>query len=271
MGKSIVEFKNVTKEFKIHRSNKDRFIDMVFLKDRGVSRMGVSEMGFTVEKGESVAVIGKIGSGKSVICSMIAGITSPTRGRVKVDGKVSYLSGDLRNGFVGDFTGRKNMKIQAALLGWSDSMLKEHEQEIVDFTELGDAIDKPVKHYEKGAAKRIGFALQTCIKPEIMVCDFGLGFGNNSFRAKCLAKLEEYARDDEVTFFLASYGSPLAKRLCKRGIVIDNGRLLFDGPIEEAIAFYRKNIVIRAKDNDFDEEESAEDSSSFDEGFDDSY
>ena len=243
MKKPIIELRDVSQEFKIFYNNRDRMFNLVFrVRKIKNTRKGVDNLNIKINKGENVAILGASGAGRSVTAKLIAGYIYPTTGKVITRGKVTALL-DLRSGFVMDFTGRYNLRTQASILGWSRAEIEEAEQSIIDFADLGEKIDKPIRNYEKGEPGRLGFAIQTYRKPEVLVIDNPLSVGTYRFRQKCLARIEEFRDDPEVTLVFCTAMPQLAKRMCQRGIVLDAGEIVYDGPIDDACAFFRGTIL----------------------------
>ena len=193
-----------------------------------------------IRKGEVLALMGENGAGKSTLMKMITGVTFPTKGEIEVNGNINAIL-ELRAGFDPEFTGRQNLYLRGRLLGWSDEQIKEHEDEIIEFAELGEYIDQPVRTYSSGMAARLGFAINMTMKPDILIIDEAMGVGDRGFRIKCINRLKSIVSDENVTLLFVS-GSML---LCTRGIVIDSGKVAFDGPVKEAGKFYDTHFVRR--------------------------
>lgn len=200
-------------------------------------KIAVNDVSFDVRQGESVALFGKNGAGKSTILKMITGVTYPTSGKIEVKGRVSALL-ELTSGFDPELTGRENIYLKGQLCGLLDSEISELEQEIVDFAEIGEYIDQPVRSYSSGMKARLGFAVSVNIRPEILIVDEALSVGDKAFRDKCLKKVRSIIENDGVTLLFVTHSTGTAKRFCKRGIVIKKGALVYDGDIEKAIELY---------------------------------
>lgn len=256
------------------RNNRERMLNLVFrVKKVKEIRRGVDDLSFKIRKGENVAIIGASGAGRSVTAKLIARYLYPTTGRVTIRGEVTTLF-DLRNGFVRDFTGRYNLQTQANILGWSKEKLRKHENEIIQFAELEEKIDKQLKLYEKGEAGMLGFALQTFDKPDIFIMDNPLPVGGFKKRQKCLERLEEFKNDQDVTFIVCTAMVQMAKRMADRGIVLEEGKVVFDGPIDEALDYYKGKILPKvmgkiAASAEEDEEDAMDELGGDGDGFDD--
>lgn len=241
MSNTVIEFKNVTKTYKLFKSDRQRFKSIFSKKASYKKKVAVNNLSFKIEKGESVALFGKNGAGKSTILKMITGVAYPTSGEITVNGRVSALL-ELTAGFDPEFTGRENIYFRGQLFGMSNDEIKELEPEIVDFADLNDYIDQPVRTYSSGMKARLGFAINVSIKPEILIVDEALSVGDSEFKKKCLEKINQIVGEKDVTFLFVTHSTGVAKSFCKRGMVMRQGKLLFDSDIDEAIDFYKKTL-----------------------------
>ena len=241
MSNTVIEFKNVTKTYKLFKSDRQRFKSVFSKKASYKKKVAVNNLSFKIEKGESVALFGKNGAGKSTILKMITGVAYPTSGEITVNGRVSALL-ELTAGFDPEFTGRENIYFRGQLFGMSNDEIKELEPEIVDFADLNDYIDQPVRTYSSGMKARLGFAINVSIKPEILIVDEALSVGDSEFKKKCLEKINQIVGEKDVTFLFVTHSTGVAKSFCKRGMVMRQGKLLFDSDIDEAIDFYKKTL-----------------------------
>ena len=241
MGEAVIKLKKVTKKYRLYKSNQQR-LKALFFRGNCKRKTAVDKASFTIGKGETVAFIGNNGAGKSTLMKMIAGVSFPTAGEIETKGNINAIL-DLRAGFDPEFTGRQNLYLRGRILGWSEKEIKEHEEEIISFAELGEYVDQPVRTYSSGMAARLGFAINTTMKPEILIIDEAMGVGDKAFRVKCIDKLKAMVADESVTLLFVSSSMPLNRKLCERGIVINESRIEFDGPINEAIRFYEDNFV----------------------------
>lgn len=237
MSKVAIEFKNVTKVYKLYKNDKQRFRAIFSKRIKPKLKKATNNVSFTIERGESVALFGRNGAGKSTLLKMITGVTYPTSGEIKVDGRVSALL-ELTAGFDPEFTGRENIFFRGQLLGIPEDEIKELEDEIIEFADLGDYIDQPVRTYSSGMKARLGFAINANVKPEILIVDEALSVGDKEFRRKCNQKINEIVDGGEVTFLFVTHSTNVAKNFCKRGIVMRLGEVTFDGNIDDAIEFY---------------------------------
>ena len=168
---------------------------------------------------------------------MITGVCFPTEGEIEVDGKVSALL-ELAAGFDVESTGRENISFKCSLMGLNEAEIAEVEPDIIEFADIGDYIDQPLRSYSSGMKARLGFAISVNARPDILIVDEALSVGDKAFRQKCKDKVSEIMADEDVTLLFVTHSLATAKDFCKRGIVLEKGKLLFDGDIEEAIEFY---------------------------------
>ena len=168
---------------------------------------------------------------------MITGVAYPTEGEIKVVGKVSALL-ELSSGFDLESTGRENIYLKCSLMGMTDDEIAAVEDDIVEFADLGEYIDQPIRAYSSGMKARLGFAVSVNIKPDILIVDEALSVGDKNFRNKCTQKVKEIMADENVTLLFVTHSLPMAKEFCDRGIVLNKGKKLFDGSIDDAIVFY---------------------------------
>lgn len=233
----VVRFDNVTKLYKLYKNDRARFKGLFSKKVPYKKNKAVNGVSFEVRRGESVALFGRNGAGKSTMLKMITGVTFPTEGEVYVNGKVSALL-ELGAGFDLESTGRENIRFKCSLMGMADSEIDAVEDDIVQFADLGDYIDQPLRSYSSGMKARLGFAISANAQPDILIVDEALSVGDKNFQKKCKEKVAEIMADENVTLLFVTHSLATAKDFCKRGIVLERGKLLFDGDIEEAIRFY---------------------------------
>ncbi len=239
MKDTVISFDNVSKTYKLYSSTKKRLLGVFIKKIPYKKKKAVDNVSFNIERGESVALFGKNGAGKSTILKMITGVAFPTEGTITVNGRVSALL-ELTSGFDLEFTGRENIYLKGHILGLKDDEIKALEDTIIEFSELNDYIDQPVRTYSSGMKARLGFAINVNIKPEILIVDEALSVGDAAFRVKCQKKINEVINKDNVTLLFVTHQIAVAESFCKRGIVMKNGQLVFDGDVHEASEFYKK-------------------------------
>lgn len=216
------------------RSMKDALINLVRRQPvRSGQFQALNDVSFTIAEGESVAVMGLNGSGKSTTLKLVSGVLEPDEGRVLTRGRVAGLI-EVGAGFHPDLTGRENVFLNAAILGMSEKETRLRFDEIVAFSEIGDFIDQEVKHYSSGMFMRLAFSVAIHVELDVLLVDEVLAVGDAPFRAKCAIKLKELA-DRGVTMMVVSHSKSQVKELCTRGIIIKKGNVIFDGPIDEAV------------------------------------
>jgi lipopolysaccharide transport system ATP-binding protein len=191
-----------------------------------------------IAPGEAIALVGHNGSGKSTLLKTIAGVLQPIEGAIDVEGRISPMI-ELGAGFDPELTGRDNVFLNGALLGFTRKQMQAKFDRIVDFSELGDFIDLPVKNYSSGMYARLGFAIAQDVEPDILVVDEVLAVGDERFQAKCKKRIQDF-RTAGITFVFVSHDFASARELCPRAAVLHHGRLAFDGATEPAWQRYRE-------------------------------
>jgi len=202
-------------------------------KVRADSFLALDDISFQVGEGESVAVVGLNGSGKSTTLKLISGVLEPDEGRVFTRGRVAGLI-EVGAGFHPELSGRENVYLNAAILGMSKEEIDERLDDIVAFSEIGEFIDQEVKHYSSGMFMRLAFSVAIHVELDILLVDEVLSVGDAPFRAKCIEKIKELTQSG-VTMLVVSHSAGMIKDLCNRGIVIKKGKKIFDGDIESAL------------------------------------
>jgi len=198
----------------------------------------VRHVSLEIEPGEAIALVGHNGSGKSTLLKTIAGVLMPDEGEVLVQGRISPMI-ELGAGFDPELSGRDNIYLNGALLGFSRKQMQAKFQRIVDFSELGDFIDLPVKNYSSGMYARLGFAIAQDVEPDILIVDEVLAVGDERFQEKCKRRIQDF-RASGVTFVFVSHALSTARELCPRAAVLHHGRLAFDGATDPAWERYRE-------------------------------
>lgn len=241
MENVVIDFRDVSKVYKLYKNDKQRLLSVFSKKVSYKKKKAVDHVSFQVRRGEAVAIFGKNGAGKSTVLKMITGVAFPTEGTINVEGRVSALL-ELTSGFDPEFTGRENIYLKGRLSGLKEQEIKELEQEIVNFAEIGEYIDQPVRTYSSGMKARLGFAINVNIRPEILIVDEALSVGDVAFKDKCLEKVNEIMHKDGVTLLFVTHTTSMAQQFCSRGIVMKNGKIIFDDDIDPAIEAYEKSM-----------------------------
>lgn len=237
----VIEFKNVCKTYKLFKNSKKRFFSIFSKKVKYTPKRAVDNVSFQIKRGEAVALLGKNGAGKSTILKIITGVVYSTSGEVNVKGRVSALL-ELTSGFDPEFTGRENIYLKGQILGLDDSEIKKLEPIIVEFAGLEEYIDQPVRTYSSGMKARLGFSINVNIEPEILIVDEALSVGDEAFKKKCMKKINEIIEKDNVTLLFVTHATGVAKEFCKRGIVMQKGKVICDTNINEAVEVYNKTL-----------------------------
>ncbi len=241
MDENVIEFKKVSKIYKLYKNDKKRFLAIFFKGIPYKEKKAVNNVSFSVKRGESVAIFGKNGAGKSTILKMITEVAFPTIGEINVNGRVSALL-ELTSGFDPEFTGRENIYLKGRILGLKEKEISQLEPAIVKFAELEEYIDQPVRTYSSGMKARLGFSVSVNIEPEILIVDEALSVGDEEFKKKCTRKINEIIEKDSVTLLFVTHSTAVAKEFCKRGIVMKKGKIVCDTDIDEAIRIYNESI-----------------------------
>lgn len=231
-----IQLKNVTKVYQLYRNDKEHLRAVIF-GNRGVrEKRAIDNVSFSVKKGESVALFGRNGAGKSTVLKMITGVSYPTEGIIRVNGRVSALL-ELAAGFDPDLSGRENIFFRGEVMGIPRKEMKALEPKILEFADLGDYIDQPLRTYSSGMKARLGFAINANIRPDILIVDEALSVGDKNFRLKCKEKIREIM-DEGVTFLFVTHSLSEAQNFCTRGLVLRHGQLVYDGDVHSAAEFY---------------------------------
>ncbi|MBO7048727.1 MAG: ABC transporter ATP-binding protein [Spirochaetia bacterium] len=194
---------------------------------------------FNVKKGEAWGIVGANGSGKSTLLKTISGILKPYKGNVKIKGTVSPLI-ELGAGFDGEMTARENIFLNGCVLGYTEEFLKEKFDEIVDFAEVREFLDVPLKNFSSGMAARLGFAIATTVKPDILICDEVLAVGDFKFQEKCEKRMNDLLSGGTTLLFV-SHSIEQVKRMCKKAIWLDHGEMKMIGEADEVCDLYSKS------------------------------
>ena len=232
---TLIEARNLSLRFSAPTDKKGSLKKWVLDAVRGRVRhnhfLAVDDVSFRIDRGETVGLVGRNGAGKSTLLKLVTGIVEPTSGSISVRGQVAPLLA-LGNGLDPTLTGRENIYLNGAILGYEKAYLRAHEADIIEFSELGDFIDAPVRTYSSGMTMRLAFSIATAASPEILILDEVLAVGDAAFQAKCRARIGEIIEDGATVFFV-SHNLPAIKRLCSRAIWLEKGRVVWDGPAED--------------------------------------
>ncbi len=235
-GEPIIVFDHVSKIYTLYKNDRERFISLFHRPKNLKTNLAFNDVSFTINKGEAVGIIGSNGAGKSTLLKMVTGVTFPTSGTVTVKGHVAALL-ELTAGFSLEMTGRENIYLKGYLLGLRDDEIKEIEQSIIDFADLGEYIDQPVRTFSSGMKMRLGFAININTNPDILVVDEALSVGDAAFKKKCKDKIAEVIKTG-VTVLYVSHSMQSVNEICHRAIYLKKGTVMYDGDVEEAFKLY---------------------------------
>lgn len=238
---NAIEVKNMTKRFKLFYDKPSTLKErLVFWNHKKAeTRTVLDNINVEIKKGETVALIGVNGSGKSTLLKLMTKIIYPTKGSVETKGKLTSLL-ELGAGFHQDFTGRENIYFNASIFGLTRKEIDKRMKDIIEFSELEEFIDNPVRTYSSGQYMRLAFSIAINVDAEILLIDEILAVGDQHFQDKCFDKLKEL-RDSEKTIVIVSHSLDAIKQICTRGIWINEGKIQIDDTIENAINEYLKN------------------------------
>lgn len=231
-----VQFKNVTKKYKMYDKPSEKIKDLFSRKERGEYHFALNNISFEVNEGEIVGIIGLNGSGKSTLSNLIAGVTIPNEGRIEINGTAALIA--ISSGLNPQLTGLENIELKGLMMGLTKEQIKTITPKIIEFSELGKFINQPVKTYSSGMKARLGFSISINIDPDILVIDEALSVGDQSFTDKCLAKMQEF-RDAGKTIFFISHSLSQVKKFCTKALWLHYGQVREFGDIKEVASHYK--------------------------------
>ncbi|CAI1542773.1 Teichoic acids export ATP-binding protein TagH [Serratia ficaria] len=242
-----IEFKNVTKRYPLYHHIGSGIKELIFNPRRalsllsGRSYLAIEDISFQVKKGESVALIGRNGAGKSTSLGLVAGVMKPSSGSVSVVGRVASML-ELGGGFHPELTGRENIRLNATLLGLRRKELKQRLDKIIEFSELGEFIDEPIRVYSSGMLAKLGFSVITQVDPDILIIDEVLAVGDISFQRKCINTINEFKKRG-VTILFVSHNLDDVEKICDKVIWIENHKMKDMGDAHSVISQYREAMA----------------------------
>lgn len=241
---NAIEVKNVYKQFKIEYDRAKTLKDKLLFWNRGKTEYHevLKNINLNIKKGETVALIGVNGSGKSTLLKMMTKIIYPTKGSITTHGKLTSLL-ELGAGFHIDFTGRENIYFNASIFGLTRNEIDKRIEDIIEFSELGSAIDNPVRTYSSGMYMRLAFSVAINVDADILLIDEILAVGDQHFQEKCFDKLEELKHSDK-TIVIVSHSLDVVKKLCNRAIWLYEGEVKADGKASEVIEQYLDQVAL---------------------------
>jgi len=242
MSETMISVTNVSMEFSLQKERIDSLKELFINWTKGKSRAtddfwALRDVSFDLRRGDSLGLVGVNGSGKSTLLKIIAGVMKPTKGFARVFGTVAPLI-ELGAGFDYDLTARENIFLNGAILGYSRDYIKSQFQKIIDFSELSEFIDVPIKNYSSGMLARLGFSIATIGQPDILIIDEILSVGDYKFQEKCERRIEELTSQNTTVLFV-SHSIEQVTKVCKRAIWLDKGHVVADGDAREVCARYQ--------------------------------
>jgi ABC-type polysaccharide/polyol phosphate transport system ATPase subunit len=234
----VIQVRNVSKKFRRHVARKlirDHVRDL-FQRQPDQYFYALRDVSFAVQDGESVALVGSNGAGKSTLLSIVAGLCRPDEGSVHVGGRVAALL-ELGSGFHPDLTGVENVMLNAALLGFTENEAKSRMAQIVEFSELAEFVNEPIRTYSSGMVARLAFSVAVHVDPAVVIIDETLSVGDAHFTDKCADKLASLRRQGK-TLLCVSHAAATVRQFCDRAIWLHHGKLMMDGPAENTLAEY---------------------------------
>lgn len=242
LKETVIKVENIGMEFNLSQEKVDNLKEYVikFMKRelRFQPFWALRNVSFEVERGDRLGFVGLNGAGKSTLLKLISGVMKPTNGNISVNGKISPLL-ELGGGFDPDYTGRENILLYGAMLGYPKKFLESKFDEIVEFSELDEFIDVPLKNYSSGMKARLGFSIATSVQPEILILDEVLSVGDVKFQEKSREKMESLMKGD-ITLLFVSHSVETVKKFCDKAIWLHKGQIMAQGTAEEVCDVYTK-------------------------------
>ena len=240
-----LQIQGLGKEYRLYDSPRQRLLSLVAGKARYRSHWALKDVSFILQRGQCLGVVGNNGAGKSSLLKLIAGTMQPSAGRVACTGRITAIL-ELGAGFHPEFSGRENLYFNASLIGINTAQMRQLEPEIIAFSELGEAIDRPVKTYSSGMTVRLAFALVTALEPDVLIIDEALAVGDQHFQKKCIERIDAFRRNG-CTILFCSHSLYHVRQLCDVALWMDGGQQKAFGPTEGVLGAYEAHI--RAQEN----------------------
>ncbi len=236
----LIAASRLSKTYRVYPKSWYRLRELVTGRPCHQAFEALTEVSFELRQGESLGIIGENGAGKSTLLKLLSGVTAPTSGRVVVQGQVASLL-ELGMGFHPEFTGRDNIRLNAAMMGLSEAEVERKIPEIIAFSELGEFIDRPVKTYSTGMSMRLGFAIAVQVEPEILIIDEALSVGDGYFQQKCASCIQSFVASGRTLIF-CSHAMYYVSAYCQRAVWLRHGRIAASGPVEEVVREYENSL-----------------------------
>src|SRR6185503_13460898 len=238
---SAVRALDLTKQYDIYRRPIDRLIEAITRRPRHTVFPALQDVSFEVERGETVGIIGQNGAGKSTLLKLLCSVTRPTSGSLETNGTIASIL-ELGTGFHPEFSGRDNAALNAAILGLSPAEIRKRLPDILEFSELGTFLDRPVKTYSSGMYMRLAFSVDANVDPEILVIDEALAVGDGHFQKKCVDKIREFQSEGKTILF-CSHALYLVSAICRRTLWLDRGSVMRWGPSLDVVHDYESHLL----------------------------
>lgn len=243
----VIRVKDLGVRYHITEGNKvdtlkEAFIRMTKGKLKYKDFWALRHVSFEVKKGDRVAILGVNGAGKSTLLKLISGVQKPTEGTIETKGEIVPLL-ELGAGFDRDYTGGENIYLYGTMLGNTRKYMEERYDAIVEFSELGEFIDVPMKNYSSGMKARLGFAIATQVQPKILLLDEILSVGDGKFKRKSLTRIREMIEENGVTLLFVTHSLAQVTRLCNKAIILDHGEIVMQGPLKKVLACYEREFL----------------------------
>ena len=255
MDDNILEVRDIIKEYELYTNNKHKLKSLLGAKVNTKKFLALNGINFDLKKGESIGIVGINGSGKSTLSNIIAGLGNQTRGTIKINGSSSILS--ISAGLNGELTGRENIELKCLMLGLTKKKIKELEPKIIEFSELNDFIDQPVKLYSSGMKAKLGFSISISLEPDLYIIDEALSVGDSAFTSKALNRLEQYKHKGKSMIFVSHSLSQIEK-FCDKILWLEVGRIKSIGKTKEVIHYYKQFSEFWKKLNAYEKKEYLE-------------
>lgn len=244
----MIKIEGISKKFKLYRSPADRLKEIIFRKPYHKDFVALDTISFEVGSGETLGIIGQNGAGKSTLLKILSGIVIPDSGTIQIDGKVTGLL-ELGTGFNAEMTGLENISMNGTLIGMTPDEIDRKKQTIIDFSELGEFINEPIKTYSSGMTMRLAFSIAIHADPTCFLVDEALSVGDAYFQQKCMRKIQEF-RTSGGSIIFVSHDMNAVKTLCDTAILLDNGRVIDSGEPREVVDFYQNMILKKTHQGD---------------------
>ncbi|MCP4576434.1 MAG: ABC transporter ATP-binding protein [Deltaproteobacteria bacterium] len=243
---NVIEVQNISKRYRLYKKPAHRLKELFVRKALHEHFDSLNDITFSIQRGESIGIIGENGAGKSTLLKILAKTLTPSSGRLCLNGRVAALL-ELGTGFHTEFSGRQNIYLNAALLGLEQSQIEKNEAGIIEFAELGAFIDQPIKTYSSGMIMRLAFSIATSVDPDILIIDEALSVGDSYFQKKCIDRMMSFRKQGKTILF-CSHSTYSVNLLCTRAIWLDESRLRMDGRSEEVCAAYGNFLAQKTND-----------------------